>query len=82
MTVTVPYSAPNLQNILDEGSLSLYLWDDQAWQPAAETCPAGQQYQLLDTENNVLVARVCHLSEFDLMGIEAKKVFLPIGLRR
>jgi hypothetical protein len=82
MTVTVPYSAPNLQNILDEGSLSLYLWDDQAWQPAAETCPTGQQYQLLDTENNVLVARVCHLSEFDLMGIEAKKVFLPIGLRR
>jgi hypothetical protein len=82
MTVTVPYSAPNLQSIFNEGSLSLYLWDGQAWQPAAETCPAGQQYQLLDTENNVLVARVCHLSEFDLMGIEAKKVFLPIGLRR
>lgn len=82
MTVTVPYSTTNLQNILNEGSLSLYLWDGQAWQPAAETCPAGQQYQLLDTVNNVLIARVCHLSEFDLMGIEAKKVFLPLGLRR
>jgi formylglycine-generating enzyme required for sulfatase activity len=81
MTVTVPYSAPNLQSILDEDSLNLYVWDGQAWQPAAETCPPGQQYQMLDTENNVLVARVCHLSEFNLMGAEARKVFLPISTR-
>jgi formylglycine-generating enzyme required for sulfatase activity len=81
MTVTVPYSAPNLQTILDEDSLNLYVWGGQAWQPAAQTCPPGQQYQMLDTENNVLVARVCHLSEFNLMGAEAKKIFLPISTR-
>lgn len=71
VTVTVPYSAPNLQSILDESSLDLYFWDGTAWQPAVETCPPGQQYQLLDTENDLLVARVCHLSEFDLIGLAA-----------
>jgi ABC-type transport system substrate-binding protein len=82
VTVTVAYSAPNLQAILEESSLNLYVWDGQAWQPAAQTCPPGQQYQELDMEHDVFVARVCHLSEFDLMGTQANKVFLPVGLRR
>lgn len=83
ITVTVKYTTTETVNNLDEDSLALYYWDDSisSWIDASETCPVGERYKWLDTVHNYYEARICHLSEFGLLGIKKNLGFLPVLIR-
>jgi peptide/nickel transport system substrate-binding protein len=75
ITVTLTYSDTDIRGIGDENSLVLYFWNGESWQDASTTC--AQPYKHLDTVKKLLEVRVCHLSEFSLMGAYAHHVYLP-----
>jgi hypothetical protein len=68
--VTVSYPDPALTEDFVEDTLALHVWDPgaQAWQPAVETCPPGQQYAALDTVQRTVTTNICHFSEFALLA--------------
>ncbi len=68
--VTVSYPNPALTGNFVENTLELHVWNDatQAWQPAVETCPPGQQYAALNTVQRTVMTNVCHFSEFALLA--------------
>lgn len=68
--VTVSYPDPALTGDFVEDTLALHVWDTgaQAWQPAVETCPPGQQYAAVDTIQRTVTTNVCHFSEFALLA--------------
>ena len=68
--VTVSYPDPALTGDFVEDTLALHLWDPaaQAWQPAVETCPPGQQYAAINTVQRTVTTNVCHFSEFALLA--------------
>lgn len=68
--VTVSYPDPALAGDFVEDTLALHVWDTgaQAWQPAVETCPPGQQYAAVDTIQRTVTTNVCHFSEFALLA--------------
>lgn len=82
ITVTVKYSDADLVNNIDENSLVLYYWDGASWQDASTTCPQVDQYRRIDATQNLVEARICHLTEFGLIGIQnSKRVYLPLIIR-
>ena len=66
-------------NGIDEKRLILYYWDTQAdpnrWQDASQTCPTP--YLVHYPNDDYLVVRICHLTEFSL-GRLPEQVYLPI----
>jgi peptide/nickel transport system substrate-binding protein len=83
ITITLRYTDTNLANIFDENSLDLFYWDraSNSWKDAAETCPIAERYERLDADQNLFEVRVCHLSEFSLIGTKKSQVFLPMVMR-
>ncbi len=81
VTVTVTYPDPAIRNDFVEDSLALHVWDAGAgaWQPAAETCPAGQQYAALDTAQRTVTTHVCHFSEFALLAVHLPDLILDVN---
>jgi peptide/nickel transport system substrate-binding protein len=80
VTLTVPYGLPDVAGIGDVNSLNLDYWDGAAWQDAASTCETNP-YKHLDTAAQVMQVRICHLSEFSLMGTTKHWVYLPLMRR-
>ncbi|MFX1355608.1 MAG: ABC transporter substrate-binding protein [Promethearchaeota archaeon] len=80
VTITVPYTVTDIGGISDEDSLTLYYWDGDSWEDASQTCPPGEQYSHLDTAQNLLEVRVCHITEFALMGGDYT-IYLPLVLK-
>lgn len=83
ITVTVRYATTDITDIFDEHSLGLYYWDagSSSWKDASETCPAADRYKRLDTDQNLFEVRLCHLSEFSLIGTKRHRQFLPFVTR-
>ncbi len=81
VTVTVRYSISDTTNIRDENSLNLYYWDkgSTSWKDASETCSEADRYKRLDTDQDLLELRVCHFSEFGLLGISRQ--YFPLQVR-
>ncbi|MGB9774695.1 MAG: ABC transporter substrate-binding protein [Bacteroidota bacterium] len=80
ITLTVSYTATDITDI-DEPTLALYYWDSgsNVWLDASETCPEADQYKKLDPIQNLFEVRVCHLTEFGLIG--GKNIYLPLIMR-
>lgn len=81
VTVTVNYPDPALTGDFVEDTLALHVWDPgaQAWQPAVETCPPGQQYAALDTAQRTVTTNVCHFSEFALLAVHRPDLIFAIN---
>jgi len=81
VTLTVRYDDTSISSIRED-SLNLYRWnEDTGWQPAQESCPEGERYYQADRTTNTIVTRICHLSEFSLIGSWKYKSYLPLVLR-
>ena len=80
ITLTIPYSMSYQLGIKEE-TISLYVWDGGTWQYAVETCPLEDRYSLHDTQNDLYIVRVCHLSEFTLAGELNNLTFLPMATK-
>jgi hypothetical protein len=83
ITATVRYTTTDIANIFDENSLGLYYWDagSNSWKDASETCPIAERYKRLDPDQNLFEVRICHLSEFGLIGTKNNRVYLPLVMR-
>lgn len=77
ITLTVPYSMSYLLGVKEE-TISLFIWNSGLWQYAVNTCPVDERYSLHDTQNDLYIVRVCHLSEFSLAGELNNLTFLPM----
>lgn len=77
-TLTVSYEDWQWRSagIGSEGSLNLYRSSDQGWEPILP-CDGCSH----DMEENVIVARLNHLTEFALMGEPPAPVYLPLVLK-
>jgi len=83
ITVTVSYTTTDIVDILDENSLELFFWDGitSSWKDASQTCPVPERYKWLDTTLNLYVVRICHLTEFGLIGTKNNRTYLPALIR-
>lgn len=83
ITFTVRYTTTDIVDIFDENSLTLHYWDSgtNSWQDASETCPVAKRYKRLDSAQNLFEVRICHLTEFSLMGTKNQRVYLPLIVR-
>jgi hypothetical protein len=80
ITLTVPYSMSYQLGVIEE-TISLYIWNNDTWQYAVDTCPVDDRYSLHDTQNDLYIVRVCHLSEFTLSGELNNLTFLPMATK-
>jgi hypothetical protein len=80
ITVTVPYSQTDLSQVYED-TISLFYSDGDMYMKAVGSCPSEVQYELLDTQNDFYIVRVCHLSEFTLAGGEKFLIFLPMSIK-
>jgi hypothetical protein len=80
ITLTVPYSMSYQLGVIEE-TISLYIWNNDTWQYAVDTCPVEDRYSLHDTQNDLYIVRVCHLSEFTLSGELNNLTFLPMATK-
>jgi hypothetical protein len=78
VTVTIRYSAQDVELISDEGGLTLRWWDGSAWQDAAETCEPPST-TVRDASRGLISVPICHLSRFGLFG-PANRIYLPLVL--
>lgn len=79
VTLTLRYDDAGIP-FLHEETLNLFRWDgNTSWQPAQESCPEGERYYHVDRAANVVVAQVCQLSEFTLMGASQNYLPLEVG---
>ena len=72
---------------IDEASLRLYYWDDEAgaWLDGANTCGTPAAY-VRDPLNNFISVPICHLSRWDMHGVlpieeENFLVYLPVAAK-
>ena len=65
-------------DVLYEDTLNFYFWDGQDWMPAVESCPEGKRFVDLNMENDTLVTRICHFSEFSMMAKEEFTIYQPL----
>jgi hypothetical protein len=87
ITVTVEYRDQDwvAAGIQPESSLRLYYWNgsSNAWDNVANTCTPVPSYAP-NTGVNALVAPLCHLSEFALLGASGEEefaIYLPLVLK-
>jgi len=80
ITLTIPYSMSYQLGLVEE-TVSLYVWENGTWQFAVNTCPVDDRYSLHDTQNDLYIVRVCHLSEFSLAGEVNDFTFLPMAVK-
>ncbi|MBN1889863.1 MAG: right-handed parallel beta-helix repeat-containing protein [Thermoflexales bacterium] len=88
ITVTLEYREQDWMaaNIDPESSLRLYYWNrgSSAWENVATTCGAPVPSYAPFTDANVLVATLCHLSEFALLGAGGEEkfaIYLPLVVK-
>jgi ABC-type transport system substrate-binding protein len=81
ITITVRYNDADIVSIFDENSLVLYYWDGASWQDASTTCSQVDRYKRLDTTQNLVEVRICHLTEFGLIGTQNNRVYSPLIMR-
>ncbi|MCP4543571.1 MAG: DUF11 domain-containing protein [Chloroflexi bacterium] len=86
ITITLEYSDDDWRDagINDENFLRLHYWNEEssAWDDVANACGPPVPTYGPDTENNILAAPVCHLSEFAMVGQKAgHSIYLPLVLR-
>lgn len=80
VTLTMTYDDAGVSSLVEE-TLHLSRWDEgTGWQPVQESCPEGERYHQVDLTANVVVARLCALSEFALLGAARppRKVYLAL----
>ncbi|MHB0875074.1 MAG: beta strand repeat-containing protein [Anaerolineae bacterium] len=81
ITLTIDYTVA-ATNGLDEASLALYYWDGANWSDAAATC--GTPWIDRRPNEDRLSVRICHLTEFALLGqsLTEYRSFTPVTLAR
>jgi peptide/nickel transport system substrate-binding protein len=78
-----PVIGMQCQGCVDETTVALYVWRDETWKKASDSCPAMIYYENLDIPNNLYEVNICgHLSEFMMMGDPVFWNFLPYMARK
>ncbi len=79
VTLTIQYSADDIQVVTDAQSLALWRWDGAAWQEASQSCSPASEYTR-DAAQRVLALPVCQSGVYKLVG-DTYQVILPIIVR-
>jgi hypothetical protein len=67
ITVTVHYLDNDVSNV-DENTLQLLYWNQQAWQDAATTCGDSGPGYSNNTQANLIQVGICHFTRFATSG--------------
>ncbi len=75
VTITIDYAYSDVFGI-DEETLILAYWDDNAWVDINTSCPLSKYERNPNT--NQVSTTICHLSQFALFGVPQPLIYLPI----
>lgn len=80
ITITLRYSHDDVRLVSNESELALWVWTENGWQDATETCHVPAPY-VRDIVNNVLTLTICQTGRFALFGPTHQRYFPLIDWR-
>lgn len=67
---------------VDPETAALYYWRGSGWADAYLSCPVGRRFKQYDPAAETLTVKVCHLTEFSVMGEpQMHRLMMPLIMR-
>lgn len=79
LTLTVQYSDLDIRLVANENELVLWLWRENSWQDASQTCEPASAYKR-DLANNTISLPICQTGGLGLFG-PTNQLYVPLLIR-